>query len=97
MYKSGPGEHFSKHLFLRHTMEDEEHVISSGEGQRGMKHTRRQKYWNFHQLSATTERSGSNGLESGTCKTSQKVAFSGVMRVVIFCSHGLGIPATFWP
>lgn len=73
-------------------MEDVEHLISSEEGQRGMRHSGREAYWNFYQLSAT-ERSRNNGLESGNWNTSQKAAFSGVMGIVIFCSRSLRISA----
>lgn len=86
--ESAPGEHFYKCLFLRHRREDREHLISSEQGQRGMRHTRREECWNFYQL-----RARNNGLESGNWNTGQKAAFRVVMGIEFLCSCCLRIPA----
>lgn len=81
---SWPREHFYT--------EDEEHLISREEGQRGMKHDRGEECWHSYHLSAT-ERSRNNGLESDNWNTSRKAALRGVTEVVISsCSLRLEIP-----
>lgn len=80
---SWPREHFYT--------EDEEHLISREEGQRGMKHDRGEECWHSYHLSAT-ERSRTMGWRVTTGIPVGRL-LSGVTEVVISsCSLRLEIP-----